>query len=153
GFTRLISPIDGIAGIAQPHVGALVSPASGAVATVSTVDAIKVYFTVSEEEYLDYNQRFATQASRETETGRLSLELILADGTTYPHTGKFFFADRQMNQTKGAIRLARLFPNPGIFCGLNNTAAYARRPGHARAHCWSRSVVRSSSANLLTQLI
>ena len=53
GFTRLTSPIDGIPGIAQLQVGALVSPASGAITTVSTLDPIKVYFTVSEQEYLD----------------------------------------------------------------------------------------------------
>ncbi|MBZ5593529.1 MAG: efflux RND transporter periplasmic adaptor subunit [Acidobacteriia bacterium] len=113
GFTQLTSPIDGIAGLAQQQVGALVSPASGAVTTVSTLDPVKVYFTVSEQEYLDFNRRFPTEASRNAETGRLPFELILADGTTYPHTGKFFFADRQVNQTTGAIRLAALFPNPG----------------------------------------
>ncbi len=63
GFTRLISPIDGIAGMAQQQVGALVSPASGPVTTVSTLDPIKVYFTVSEQEYLDFNRRFPTQAN------------------------------------------------------------------------------------------
>ena len=113
GFTKLISPIDGIAGIAQQQVGALVSPASGAVTTVSTVDPIKVYFTVSEQEYLDFNRRFPTQASRDAETGRLPLELTLGDGTVYPQKGKFFFADRQVNQSTGAIRLAGLFPNSG----------------------------------------
>jgi RND family efflux transporter MFP subunit len=113
GFTRLVSPIDGIAGIAQQQVGALVSPASGPVTTVSTLDPIKVYFTVSEQEYLDFNRRFPTQATRDAETGRLPLTLILADGTVYGHIGKFFFADRQVNQTTGAIRVAGLFPNPG----------------------------------------
>ena len=113
GFTRLTSPIDGIAGLAQQQVGALVSPASGAVTTVSTLDPVKVYFTVSEQEYLDFNRRFPTQASRDAETGRLPLELILADGTVYAHKGKFSFADRQVNQATGAIRIAGLFPNPG----------------------------------------
>src|SRR4029079_18166451 len=65
GFTRLTSPIDGIAGRALQQIGALVSPAGGAVTTVSTVDPIKVYFTVSEQEYLDFNRRFPTQASRD----------------------------------------------------------------------------------------
>lgn len=113
GFTKLISPIDGIAGLAQQQVGALVSPASGPVTTVSTLDPVKVYFTVSEQEYLDFNRRFPTQASRDAETEHLPLHLILSDGTEYPHKGKFFFADRQVNQSTGAIRLAGLFPNPG----------------------------------------
>jgi membrane fusion protein (multidrug efflux system) len=113
GFTHLISPIDGIAGQAQQQVGALVSPSSGVVTTVSTVDPIKVYFTVSEQEYLDFNRRFPSAVSREAEEVRLKFELILADGTIFPQPGKFSFADRQVNQGTGAIRLAVLFSNPG----------------------------------------
>lgn len=112
-FTRLVAPIDGIAGQAQLQVGALVSPSSPPVTTVSTVDPIKVYFTVSEQEYLDWNRRFPTEASLEAANKRVRLELILADGTTYPHAGTVYFADRQVNQSTGAIRIAGLFPNPG----------------------------------------
>jgi RND family efflux transporter MFP subunit len=112
GFTQIKSPIDGIPGIAQLQVGALVSPASGAMTTVSTIDPIKVYFTASEQEYLDYTRRFPTAEQREANHKQLELELILADGTTYPQKGKFDFADRQVDVRTGAIRLAGLFPNP-----------------------------------------
>jgi RND family efflux transporter MFP subunit len=112
-FTRLIAPIDGIAGQAQLQVGALVSPNSGVVTSVSTVDPIKVYFTVSESEYLDWNKRFPTEATLEAANKTLRLQLILADGSTYPRDGTFYFADRQVNVGTGAIRLAGLFPNPG----------------------------------------
>ena len=81
--------------------------------TVSTVDPIKVYFTVSEQEYLDWNRRFPTEATLEAANKRVRLELILADGTTYPHEGTVYFADRQVNQSTGAIRIAGLFPNAG----------------------------------------
>src|SRR4029079_3159440 len=94
-FTRLTSPIEGLAGMAQQQVGALVSPASGPVTTVSTVDPIKVYFTASEQEYLVYSRRFPTAEKRQENNRKLELELILADGVTYPHKGKFYFADRQ----------------------------------------------------------
>src|SRR5215467_15520560 len=57
GFTRITSPIDGIAGIAQAQVGNLINPTSGALTTVSTVDPIKVYFTLSEQEYLNHARR------------------------------------------------------------------------------------------------
>jgi membrane fusion protein, multidrug efflux system len=113
GFTRLTSPIDGIPGIAQQQVGALVSPASGAVTTVSTVDPIKVYFTASEQEYLNYARRFPTAEKRQANNRLLELDLILADGVVYPYKGKFYFADRQVDVRTGAIRLAGLFPNPG----------------------------------------
>jgi membrane fusion protein (multidrug efflux system) len=109
GFTRLISFIDGIAGLAQQQVGSLVSPNSDPVTTVSTVDPIKVYFTVSEQEYL----QFRRQLANETAMPRLQLELILADGSTYPQKGKFSFADRQVDVRTGSIRLVGLFPNPG----------------------------------------
>lgn len=118
-FTRLTSPIDGIAGVALQQVGALVNPSSGPVTTVSTVDPIKVYFTVSEQDYLDFHRRYSTQASLEAERKQLRLQLILADDTIYPVTGTFFFADRQVNQSTGSIRVAGLFSNP------NNTL----RPG------------------------
>lgn len=112
-FTRLIAPIDGIAGQAQLQVGALVNPGSGPVTSVSTVDPIKVYFTVSEREYLEWNRRFPTETSRQAAGKSLKLELILADGLPYPLPGTFYFADRQVNQSTGAIRIAGLFPNPG----------------------------------------
>jgi RND family efflux transporter MFP subunit len=112
-FTRLIAPIDGIAGQAQLQVGALVNPSSGPVTSVSTVDPIKVYFTVSESEYLAWRKRFPTDTTREAADKSLQLELILADGSTYPRPGTFYFADRQVNESTGAIRIAGLFPNPG----------------------------------------
>jgi RND family efflux transporter MFP subunit len=111
-FTRLVAPIDGIVGLAQLQVGALVSPSSGVVTTVSTVNPIKVYFTVSESEYLAWRLRFPTEAALQAADKSLHLHLILADGSTYAHEGTFYFADRQVNIGTGAIRLAALFPNP-----------------------------------------
>ena len=112
-FTRLVAPIDGIAGQAQLQVGALVNLTSGPVTSVSTVDPIKVYFTVSEPQYLDWRRRFPTESSRLEADKNLRLELILADGTVYPHTGTFYFADRQVDVGTGSIRIAGLFANPG----------------------------------------
>jgi RND family efflux transporter MFP subunit len=112
-FTRLCAPIDGIAGQAQLQVGALVNLSSGPVTSVSTVDPIKVYFTVSEPQYLGWRKRFPTESSRQQADKNLRLELILADGSVYPQLGSFYFADRQVNVGTGAIRIAGLFPNPG----------------------------------------
>jgi membrane fusion protein, multidrug efflux system len=111
-FTRLVAPIDGIAGQAQLQVGALVNLSSGPVTSVSTVDPIKVYFTVGEPQYLAWRRRYPTETTREAADKNLRLELILADGSTYPHQGTFYFADRQVNESTGAIRIAGLFPNP-----------------------------------------
>lgn len=111
-FTSLIAPIDGIAGQAQLQVGALVTPGSGTVTSISTVDPIKVYFTVGEPQYLAWRKRFPSETSREAASKSLHLQLILADGSTYEHEGTFYFADRQINEGTGAIRIAGLFPNP-----------------------------------------
>jgi len=111
-FTRLAAPIDGIAGRAQLQVGALVSPASGAVTSVSTLDPIKVYFTVGEPQYLAFRKRFPTEESTRAGEKQLRIELVLADGTTYPNLGTFDFADRQVDVSTGTIRIAALFPNP-----------------------------------------
>ena len=113
GFTRLTAPISGIAGQAQLQVGALVTTNTTPVTTVSTVDPIKVYFTVSESEYLAFNRRFPTHDEREAQFKREPLDLILADGTTYSHPGNVYFADRAVDERTGSIRIAGLFPNPG----------------------------------------
>ena len=107
-FTRIISPIDGIAGIAQAQVGDLVSTGSGPLTTVSTLDPIRDYFTVSEQQYLELQKRFSS-----SERDHWKLQLILADGSAYPQEGQFYFADRQVNPNTGAIQLAALFPNSG----------------------------------------
>lgn len=111
-FTKVTSLVNGIAGIAQVQIGNLVGPSS-VLTSVSQVEPIKAYFTVSEQEFLNFNRRFPTQASRDEEKKRASLELILADGTSFPHMGNIYFADREVNPATGAIRVAGVFPNPG----------------------------------------
>ena len=108
GFTRLTAPISGIAGQAQLQVGALVNPSSTPVTTVSTLDPIRDYFTVSEQDYIELQKQFSS-----SDRQRWKLQLILADGTIYPHEGAFYFAGRAVDQNTGAIQLAALFPNPG----------------------------------------
>jgi membrane fusion protein (multidrug efflux system) len=107
-FTRIVSPIDGIAGIAQAQVGDLVGTTSGPLTTISTLDPIRDYFAVSEQAYLALREKFSGQSRK-----GWKLQLILADGSTYAHQGEFYFADRQVDQNTGAIQLAALFPNPG----------------------------------------
>src|SRR6201981_2872500 len=110
-FTNVRSLVDGVAGIATGQVGNLVGPQT-ILTTVSQLDPIKAYFVASEQQYLAFVQRNPTAASREKAERELVLELILADGSTYPRKGKFFAADRQVDVQTGAIRLAGLFPNP-----------------------------------------
>src|SRR2546427_9219875 len=111
-FTKVVSLIDGIPGIAQAQIGDLVGPTS-LLTTVSTVDPIKVYFPVSEKGYLNYIKENPDAAKRAEQERQLGLEMILADGSRYPHEGSFSFADRQVDVKTGTLRLQGLFPNPG----------------------------------------
>jgi len=110
-WTRVTSLVNGIAGIAQVQIGNLVGPNS-VLTSVSQVDPIKTYFTVSEQEFTDFHRRFPTQASVEEQRRRIPLQLLLADGTVYERTGTIYFADREINPATGAIRIAGVFPNP-----------------------------------------
>jgi membrane fusion protein (multidrug efflux system) len=111
-FTRIVSLIDGIGGIAQAQIGDLVGPTS-LLTTVSTVDPIKVYFPVSERGYLDYVKENPDAAKRAAQEKQLVLELLLADGSVYVHKGQFSLADREVDAKTGMLRLQGLFPNPG----------------------------------------
>ena len=107
GFTKIISPIDGIAGIAKAQIGNLVGPGSiEELTTLSTVNPIKCYVSLSEQEYMQSMEK------REKQAAKISLELILSDGSTYPYKGEVAFADRQVDVRTGTIRVATLFPNP-----------------------------------------
>jgi membrane fusion protein, multidrug efflux system len=107
GFTKVTSPIDGIAGIAKAQIGNLVGPGSTQELTsVSTLNPIKVYINVSEQEYL------AARESNEN-VEAVSLELTLADGSIFPQKGRLYMADRQVDVTTGTLKLGATFPNPG----------------------------------------
>ena len=109
-WTKVTSLVDGVAGIAQVQIGNLVGP-NAHLTSVSQVNPIKVYFLVSEQEYLR-----ATRLSASGQPMNLfdsSPELILSDGTAYPHTGRILWTDRQMDSSTGTIRLVAAFPNPG----------------------------------------
>jgi len=110
GFTRIISPIDGIAGAAKAQIGDLVGPPQSQVlTTVSAVNPIKVYMPISERDYMKAVER---GKARGPEEGGIKFNVVLVDGTTWPHQGTLGFADRQVDPQTGTIRVAILFPNP-----------------------------------------
>jgi membrane fusion protein (multidrug efflux system) len=127
GFTRVTSLVDGVAAIATAQIGDLVTPQT-LLTTVSQIDPIKVYFPLSEQQYLRMtaadggNSRFFT---------RTPLTLILADGSVYPRTGTVLAVDREIDPKTGTIRIGATFPNP------NNTL----RPGqYGRVRAETRDV-------------
>ncbi len=118
-WTKIVAPIDGVVGIAKAQIGDLVEPTTE-LTSMSTLDPIRVYFPVSEQEYLSaadkINQRYEARAQNPKLTLEdlpANVEMILGDGHVYPHKGRFFLADRQVDVKTGTIRIAALFPNPG----------------------------------------
>jgi membrane fusion protein (multidrug efflux system) len=108
-FTHIVSPIDGIAGIAAAQIGDLVGPGTGALTTVSTVDPIKAYFSVSEQSYLNFKREHPGKPDM---LDNVNLQLVLVDGSVYPLPGRLFAVDRQIDPGTGTMRIAGVFPNP-----------------------------------------
>lgn len=114
GFTKVRSLVDGIAGIAATQIGNLVGP-STLLTTVSQVNPIKVYFPISEQEYLSLAARLKSTSTADLlrHNSQVPLELTLSNSSVYPHKGRIVFADRQVDTQTGTIRIVGAFPNPG----------------------------------------
>jgi RND family efflux transporter MFP subunit len=114
GYTKVRSLIDGIAGIAEAQIGDLVGQ-NNLLTTVSQVDPIKAYISISEQEYLQYAEDInAVALGKKTQQQATPpiAKLILANGTTWPYKGTLIFTDRQVDPGTGTIRVAIAFPNP-----------------------------------------
>jgi membrane fusion protein (multidrug efflux system) len=115
GWTKIVSPINGIAGVAKSQVGDLVNRLT-VMTTVSQVDPIKVNFNPSEQEYMGWVAKHGSpektlRTSQELEQG--PLQLVLSDGSTYQHHGRAILVGREVDTKTGTIQLAGAFPNPG----------------------------------------
>jgi RND family efflux transporter MFP subunit len=122
-YCTITAPFDGIAGVAQAQIGDLVGPSGTAtvLTQMSKVNPIKVNFSITEEEYLEAAPLIKRlQQSTQKELPE-RLQLTLADGSVYPHKGRFDFVNRQVNVATGTIQITALFANdedvlrPGLF--------------------------------------
>jgi RND family efflux transporter MFP subunit len=113
GYTKVSSPIDGVAGIANAQVGDLVGPSTGALTTVSQLDPIKAIVTAGEGPFTDFISRHPEADERQRYVNSLEFELILGNGNVYPQKGKFYALDRNLDAKTGAIRYEVTFPNTG----------------------------------------
>ncbi len=112
GFTKVLSLIDGIAGIAQTQIGNLVTQQT-TLTSVSQVQPIKAYFSISEQEYLAMSDRIKGSIDMLAATNPEPLQLTLANGNVFPQPGRIVFTDRQVDGQTGTIRIVGAFPNPG----------------------------------------
>jgi membrane fusion protein (multidrug efflux system) len=112
GFAEVTAPVTGQIGLQQIEIGGLATAGQTVLATVSTLDPVVVYFSVSENEYLEFARRFEGASRADRAEQRRPIELLLADGSKYKYPGKFDFADRAINPQTGTLTLRATFPNP-----------------------------------------
>jgi RND family efflux transporter MFP subunit len=113
-FTNVKSLLDGIAGIAEVQIGNLVNPTT-VLTSVSQINPIKAYFSISEQEYIHFADKINADAQKETPSNGPPFELILADGSVYSHKGIGLLANRQVDVSTGSIQIVCSFPNPQNF--------------------------------------
>lgn len=122
-FTKITSPISGIAGVSKAQLGDLVGPSSAnnALTSVSQVDPIRAYIGLSEQQYLRFAEKKQNASANHDP---IPVALTLADNSVYPQSGKFFFAGREVDTSTGTIKAAVLFPNtnnvlrPGMYARI-----------------------------------
>lgn len=113
-FTKIISPVNGVAGIANAQVGDFVGPQGNPLTTVSQVDPILANFTASEQDYLTVMHEVSQQGITDVQAlSRLVWQLQLSDGTIFPQKGRFYALNRQVDVRTGSILVQVQFPNPG----------------------------------------
>jgi membrane fusion protein (multidrug efflux system) len=133
-WTKIIAPIDGVVGIAKAQVGDLVN-SNDELTSMSQLDPIRVYFPISEQEYLKFSsviqQRLLEKEdlTKVREDGRI--EMVLSNGEVYPRKGWLFLADRQVDVKTGTMRVAALFSNPG---NVLRPGQYAKLRAAATVH-------------------
>lgn len=126
GYTTMVAPFDGVIGARNVDVGNYVGngASTSLLATVSTTDPMRVSFNVAEQNYLRFQRRFMDDAAREEHSRKMEFTLILGDGTTYEHQGRFEFADRALDPRTGTLKIVVSFPNaenllkPGQFARI-----------------------------------
>jgi membrane fusion protein (multidrug efflux system) len=114
-YTKIVSPLDGIAGQQEAQIGDLVGTGANSVlTTVSQINPIWFYFPISEQSYWEFADRLKELMAVPEDKRKEEVELILPDGNVYPHKGKFAFLNRQVDPKTGTIQIAVSFPNPEL---------------------------------------
>ncbi len=119
GYTKISAPISGQIGSSAIDVGNLIGSDTGVLATLIAMDPIRVIFSISEQDFLDYKQ-----AQQNGEAEKFTPRIKLANDTVYPHDGKWDFVDNQVDPSTGTIGVRVEFPNtdglilPGLFVNV-----------------------------------
>lgn len=113
GYTTIQSPITGASGKARFREGALINPSSNTLmTTVSVLDPIWIYFSVSDNDILKLRKQTAEHALLIPPSKDYEIEAILSDGSIFPHKGKVNFTSPTYDQATGTIEVRAVFDNP-----------------------------------------
>jgi len=112
GYTTIYAPVTGASSYARIQSGAYVDQQSEPLTYVAQLDPIWVDFSISEDEMLKFREQKKSGELRAVEGSDLPIELVLADGTVYPETGRIFFADANYSTDTGTFLLRATFGNP-----------------------------------------
>lgn len=112
GYTTIYAPVTGASSFARIQTGAYVNEQSGALTYVAQLDPVWVDFSISEDDMLRFRQQKASGQLVAPERGEMSVAIVLADGSLYPHTGKIFFADANYSTETGTFLIRATFDNP-----------------------------------------
>jgi len=133
-WTKIVAPIDGVVGIAKAQVGDLVN-SNDELTSMSQLDPIRVYFPISEQEYLKFSPLIKKRLEEKEDLTKVRedgrIEMVLSNGEVYPRKGWLFLADRQVDVKTGTIRVAALFSNPG---NVLRPGQYAKLRAAATVH-------------------
>lgn len=113
GYCTITSPIDGVAAKSQLREGALINPGSNSImTTVSVLDPIWVYFTVSDNDILRAREQSADKSLKMPKQNMFEVEGIMSDGSIFPFKGKVDYTAPTYNQNTGTMMMRAVFPNP-----------------------------------------
>ena len=112
GYTTIRSPVTGISSFATQQEGAYVGLGSSLLTYVARIDPIWIEFSVSENQILQGRAEEAAERIRMPDGGDFDVEVVLADGSIYPETGRITFTDASLSETTGTFLLRAELPNP-----------------------------------------
>ncbi len=124
-YATIHAPITGTIGLSAARAGDFVGQPPNPVIlnTISNVDSVRVRFSLTENEYLELARRLSEPGNDSIAPTKAELELILADGSTYPHKGFALYADRRIDPATGTLLIEASFPNAG---GVLRPGQFAR---------------------------
>jgi membrane fusion protein (multidrug efflux system) len=111
-YTTIASPLAGVSAAAQEKVGAYLNPSNSLLTTVSSLDPMWVNFSISENEFSSFRDQVDKGLIIPPKDRNFVVEIVLVDGTTFPHTGRITYADPSFNPQTGTFLLRSSFPNP-----------------------------------------